>query len=311
MEAIATLVPFAALWLTMLWAVNAGHPWLAAVLAPLTGAFLVRAFMIQHDCGHGSFVPSRKANDVIGRLLSVLTLTPYDHWRTSHAMHHATVGHLDRRGYGDLWTMTVPEYQTSPPWQRLLYGIYRHPAVLFGLGPAYMFLLVFRLPLNSAERGLRPWFTTMATNLAIAGAATAFIMLFGVWPFLVVHLPVVVIGATIGVWLFYVQHQFEDTYWRSAGGWNAEEAALKGSTFYDLPLPLRWMTGNIGVHHVHHLASNVPFYRLPDVLRAFPELKSVGRLTFRQSLRCTSLALWDEESARLVPFSHLRARPAT
>jgi omega-6 fatty acid desaturase (delta-12 desaturase) len=305
-EILTTLVPFGALWLAMLWAVNAGHWWLCAVLAPLAGAFLVRVFMIQHDCGHGSFVPDRAANDLIGRLLSILTLTPYDHWRTSHAMHHATVGHLDRRGFGDLWTMTVPEYQASSRWQRFLYRLYRHPLVLFGLGPGYMFLLAFRLPLNSAEKGLRPWLTTMATNLGIVAFATTVIALAGVGPFLLVHLPVVLIGATIGVWLFYVQHQFEGTYWRKAGDWQSQDAALQGSTFYDLPPVLRWLTANIGMHHVHHLASGVPFYRLPDVLRAYPELKSVGRLTFWQSLRCTSLALWDEDARRLVPFSHLR-----
>lgn len=310
LEAVTTLIPFATLWLTMLWAVNASHAWLYVVLAPLAAVFLVRIFLIQHDCGHGSFVSDRRANDLIGRLLSVLTLTPYDHWRLSHAVHHATVGHLDKRGYGDLWTMTVAEYQASSRWQKLLYRMYRHPVVLFGLGPAYMFLLANRVPLNSAERGLGPWITTIATNVGIAAAATIVIVLAGLGPFLLVHVPVVLIGATIGVWLFYVQHQFEGTYWRPAGDWQAQDAALQGSTYYDLPPVLRWLTANIGIHHVHHLASGVPFYRLPDVLRAYPELKAVGRLTFWQSLRCTSLVLWDAEARRLVPFSALRTSPA-
>jgi omega-6 fatty acid desaturase (delta-12 desaturase) len=286
-------------------ALDVGY-WLCLLLAIPAAGFLVRLFMIQHDCGHGAFFPHRLANDWVGRVIGVLTLTPYDYWRRTHAIHHATSGKLERRGIGDIETLTVREYLALPWHQRLRYRLYRHPAVMFGVGPAYLFLLQYRLPLGLMRSGWRPWISAMGTNLAIALAAAAMIWLIGVIPFLLVHLPIMLIGATIGVWLFYVQHQFEDTFWADETHWNVHDAALHGSSHYELPGVLRWFTANIGIHHIHHLSSRIPYYRLNRVLRDHPELGEIGRLTLGQSFRCIRLVLWDESRRRLISFRQLR-----
>jgi omega-6 fatty acid desaturase (delta-12 desaturase) len=282
------------------------HVWIYLILLLPASGLLVRLFMIQHDCGHGSFLPTRNGNDWVGRIIGVLTLTPYDYWRRSHAVHHATSGNLDHRGIGDVDTLTVAEYLARSPWGRLRYRLYRHPAVMFGLGPVYLFVLQSRLPLGFMRKGWRPWVSTMATNLAIAAATGAMMWVVGLWPFLLIHVPIVLLGASAGVWLFYVQHQFEQTHWEKGESWNVHDAALQGSSHYDLPAVLRWFTANIGVHHVHHLSSRIPYYRLPEVLRDYPELRNVGRLTLLQSLRCVSLVLWDEKARRLISFKELR-----
>jgi omega-6 fatty acid desaturase (delta-12 desaturase) len=248
-------------------------------------------------------------NDWIGRGLGVLTLTPYDAWRRDHALHHAGSGNLEKRGFGDINTLTVREYRSLPLWGRLRYRIYRHPVTLFIVGPAYQFLLRHRLPLGKIFAKNAPWISTMLTNLAIALLFGTVIWLVGVVPFLIVHLPITLIGASIGVWLFYVQHQFEDTTWDGAADWNLHDAALHGSSHYDLPAVLRWITANIGVHHVHHLCSRIPYYRLPQVLRDHPVLVSQGRLTLLESLRCVKLALWDESQGRLISFREARTMP--
>jgi len=278
------------------------------VLAVPTAGFLVRLFMIQHDCGHGAFFRSRQANDWVGRALGVLTLTPYDFWRRTHAVHHATSGNLDRRGMGDIDTLTVREYRSLSRWGRVRYRIYRHPLVMFGLGPAYLFFLQYRLPIGLMRAGWRPWLSTMVTNLAILLLASIGIWIVGVVPFVLVHLPIMLIGASLGVWLFYVQHQFEDTFWAHDRVWSMHEAALHGSSHYDLPLVLRWFTANIGMHHIHHLCSRIPFYRLPRALRHHPDLANIGRLTLGQSLSCVRLVLWDEASRRLISFRELRTQ---
>ncbi len=267
--------------------------------------FLVRLFMIQHDCGHGTFFRHRLANDWVGRAIGVLTLTPYDFWRRTHAIHHASSGHLERRGIGDITTLTVSEYLARSRWGRLGYRIYRHPLVMFGLGPAYLFVLQHRLPVSLMRGDRVPWLSTMATNLAIAAAAGALIWSIGIWAFLLVHLPIVLLAASAGVWLFYVQHQFEATFWAHDGEWTLHEAALRGSSHYDLPGILRWFTANIGVHHVHHLCSRIPYYRLRGVLREHPELVAVGRLTLIESLRCVRLVLWDEGRQQLISFREI------
>ena len=305
-ELAITLVPFALLWAAMLTLLHLGLWWLVAILALPAAGLLVRLFMIAHDCGHGSFFPARWANDWTGRVLGVLTMTPYDLWRRSHAIHHAGAGNLDRRGIGDVTTLTVREYAALSRFARLRYRLYRHPAVMFGLGPPYLFLLQHRLPLGFMRKGWSPWISTMATNAAIFGALGLLMWAFGVGPVLVVHLPILLIGAAIGVWLFYVQHQFDGTQWDAAETWNVHTAALHGSSHYDLPAPLAWFTANIGVHQVHHLASRIPCYRLPEVLRDFPELKGIGRLTLWRSLATVRLALWDEGERRLVSFREAR-----
>jgi len=278
---------------------------LALLLLPAAG-FLVRLFMIQHDCGHGSFFPSRRANDWVGRVIGVATLTPYDHWRASHAFHHASSGNLDRRGIGDVHTLTVAEYLARSRWGRLRYRLYRHPAVMFGVGPLYLFLLQNRLPFGFMRKGWKPWFSTMTTNAAIAAAVALMIFAVGFWAFLWIQVPIVLLAAAAGVWLFYVQHQFEHTHWAEDASWNAHDAALYGSSHYDLPRVLRWFTANIGVHHVHHLSSRIPYYRLQEVLRDHGELRSVGRLTLLQSLQGLRLVLWDTHRRRLISFKELR-----
>jgi omega-6 fatty acid desaturase (delta-12 desaturase) len=300
-ELVITAGPLALLWIAMWAALYFGY-WIGLLLVVPAAGVLVRMFMIQHDCGHGSFFRHRLANDWVGRLIGVLTLTPYDFWRRTHAAHHAHSGNLDQRGMGDIDTLTVREYFALPRLGRLRYRLYRHPLVMFGLGPAYLFLLRNRVPLGLMRAGAAPWISTMGTNAAIATAAGVVIWFVGIGPFLLIHLPMTLIGASIGVWLFYVQHQFEDTFWIRERGWNQHEAALHGSSHYDLPAVLRWFTANIGVHHVHHLCSRIPYYRLPRVLRDHPELADVGRLTLGESFRCVRLVLWDEGRRRLVSF---------
>ncbi len=305
-EVVITVVPLVALWVLAWATLDVGY-WLALPLALAAGAFVVRLFMIQHDCGHGSFFRHRLANDWIGRLASVVTMTPYGFWQRTHATHHACSGNLDKRGMGDIDTLTVEEYRARSMWGRLRYRLYRHPLVMFGIGPAYVFILQHRLPVGLMRgNGWRPWISTMATNLAIAGVAGGLIWLIGFKAFLLIHLPALLVAASIGVWLFYVQHQFENTVWATDGTWNHHDAALHGSSHYDLPAFLHWLTANIGMHHVHHLSSRIPYYRLPRVLRDHPELRNVGRVTLLESFRCVKLALWDGTQRRLVSFREAR-----
>jgi acyl-lipid omega-6 desaturase (Delta-12 desaturase) len=300
-ELLITAVPFFVIWALMLFSLEYSY-WLCLLLAIPAAGFVVRLFMIQHDCGHGSFFRSRQANDMLGRAIGVLTLTPYGYWRRTHAIHHATSGNLDRRGKGDVPVLTVAEYVDLPRWRRVAYRLSRNPLILLSLGPIYVFLLKHRLPVEMMHDGKDVWISAMATNLAIAGVLIGMSTLVGLQTFLLIQLPIALLASSIGVWLFYVQHQFEDTYWAHQDDWTFHTGAMQGSTHYDLPGPLRWFTANIGVHHVHHLASRIPSYRLSEVLRDHPQLRDVGRLTFRQSLGCFRLALWDEEKQRLVRF---------
>ena len=307
-ELAITALPLVALWTAAWFAFSLGHAWVSLLIAIPAAGFLLRLFMILHDCGHGTFFENRLANDWVGRVIGVLTLTPYDWWRRTHAIHHATTGNLDRRGIGDVDTLTVREYQARSRWGRLKYRLYRHPLVLFVIGPAYLFFLQHRLPIGFMRDGWRPWASTMATNLAIALIVATLMWFIGIEAFLLVHLPIMLLAATGGVWLFYVQHQFEQTAWERDARWNLHQAALYGSSHYDLPILLRWFTANIGIHHVHHLCSRIPFYRLPRVLRDHPELREVGQITLLQSFRCVKLSLWDEAQRRLVSFREVSAR---
>jgi omega-6 fatty acid desaturase (delta-12 desaturase) len=304
-ELVITAVPFVLCWYAMYWALMHSQMWLYTLLIVPTAGFVIRLFLIQHDCGHGAFFANRRANDWTGRLISILTLTPYDHWRRAHSIHHATSGNLNRRGVGDVDTLTVAEYRARSRLTRLRYRAYRHPAVMFVIGPVFVFLFQNRLPAGFM-RQWRPWFSTMATNVAMLAVAVPVVWAIGLKAFLIVHLPVVLVAAFIGVWLFYVQHQFEQTYWAKGAEWNLRDAALQGSSHYDLPPVLRWFTANIGVHHVHHLSSRIPFYRLPDVLTDYPELRTLGRVTFWQSIKSVRLVLWDENAHRLISFKELR-----
>ena len=304
-EIAITAGPFVALWVLM-WPALGFSYWLTLALAVPAAGFLLRLFIILHDCGHGSFFQHRAANDWVGRVCGVLTFTPFGVWRRTHNIHHATSGNLERRGIGDIETMTVNEYLAQPWWERLRYRAYRNPIVLFVIGPAYVFLIANRLPIGMMNVGWRPWFSTMANNAAIAAVVVFMMWLVGVGPFLMIELPIILLASSIGVWLFYVQHQFDDTVWAEGQDWNMQHAALAGSSHYDLPAVLRWITGNIGVHHVHHLSSRIPFYRLRRVLKDHPELNDMGRLTLWQSFRCVRLALWCESRKRLISFAELR-----
>jgi omega-6 fatty acid desaturase (delta-12 desaturase) len=305
-ELVVTAVPFVALWLLMLQSLRYSY-WLCLFLAVPAAGFLVRLFMIQHDCGHGSFFRRRRANDWLGRVLGVLTLTPYGYWRRTHAIHHATSGHLGRRGTGDVDTLTVHEYQSLPAWRRALYRLTRHPLVMLGVAPFYLFVLKHRLPVRLMRAGWEPWLSVMSTNLAIALVLGLLMARFGVRDVLLVQAPITLLASSAGVWLFYVQHQFEHTYWAWDADWNLHTGAVHGSSHYDLPPVLRWFTANIGIHHVHHLSSRIPCYRLDEALRAHPELRAVSRLTLKESFRCLWLALWDEDQRRLVSFREARA----
>lgn len=306
-EIAVTAGPFLLLWALAWWSVEVSYT-LAVALSVLNATFLARLFMIQHDCGHASFFRNRTVSDWIGRVIGVVTLTPYDVWRRTHAAHHATAGHLGMRGMGDVLTLTVAEYQGLSAFGRLRYRLYRHPLVLFGLGPTYLFFFQNRLPLGLMNAGARYWISAMGTNLAIAAALGTIAWFGGAAVLLAVFLPMTVAAASIGVWMFYVQHQFEETSWDHEPDWQLHDAALHGSSHYVLPGVLRWLTANIGVHHVHHLQSRVPFYRLPEILRDHPELAEAQQLTVRESLAGVGLQLWDERRRRLVSFAEA-ARP--
>lgn len=300
-ELAATLTGFLAFWAAA-WAALSISPWLAVAIAILNGFWLVRLFLIQHDCGHQSFFASREANDWVGRVIGVLTLTPYTVWKRTHSIHHAHAGNLDRRGIGDVMTLTVEEYHQRGWLGRFLYRAYRHPIVMFGVGPAYLFILEYRLPLGLMTAGWRYWLSAMGTNAVLAGLIVGLYLLGGWQVPVLIFVPTVVAAATIGVWLFFVQHQFEETYWDHDSDWQVHDAALLGSSHYKLPQPLRWMTANIGIHHVHHLYSRIPFYRLSEILRDYPTLAEAQVLTLRESLSCARLHLWDEAGRRLVTF---------
>jgi len=307
-ELAITAIPFVLCWYAMYWSLQQGYLWIYLGLLLPTVGFVVRLFLIQHDCGHQAFVANRFVNDGIGRLISVLTLTPYDHWRRCHAIHHATSGNLARRGVGDIDTLTVAEYQARTRWTRLRYRLYRHPMIMFAIGPFLIFVLQNRLPLGFMRAGWRPWASTMGTNVAIGVALALVLHWIGLRAFLAVHAPIMLLSSAVGGWLFYVQHQFETTSWDDASHWSARSAALNGSSHYDLPRILNWFTANIGVHHVHHLSSRIPFYRLQDVLRDYPPLRELGRLTLLQSLKCVRLTLWDTDTRRLISFRDLKYR---
>ena len=305
-ELVMTIAPFTLLWALACWALSISNL-LALSLAALNALFLVRLFMIQHDCGHGAFFRSRRLSDWLGRALGVLTLTPYDVWRKTHAIHHASTGNLDRRGTGDIPTLTVREYRARLWPGRAIYRLYRHPLFLFGLAPFYVFFIQNRLPFGLMASGWRYWLSAMGTNAAVAAALVGLYWLGGSRTLLLVFLPTMLIGASIGMWLFYVQHQFRETSWDSEESWKVQDAALEGSSYYVLPEPLRWFSANIGAHHVHHMASRIPYYRLPEVLRDHEPLAQCHRLTLRESFRCARLRLWDEDSRQLVSFAEARA----
>ena len=293
-QLLTTGLPFIAIMLFMLFMLH--HGFWAAII------------MLQHDCGHGSFFAASWANDMLGWVLGVLTLTPYTSWRRDHATHHASMGNLDRRGVGDVTTLTISEYLALPKWRRRAYRLYRHPLVMFGIGPIWLFFLRNRIPMGNPRRQWRNWLSVLGTNAVLAVMFVIFLLTLGPVSLLLGWLPVMLLAATIGVWLFYIQHQFEDVYWEPRVSWDFRAAAVTGSSFYDLPQPLRWLTANIGFHHIHHLSSKIPNYRLRKCHVDNPALQTAPRLTLLGSLKCARLALWDTEHRKLVPFRALAAR---
>jgi omega-6 fatty acid desaturase (delta-12 desaturase) len=277
------------------------------LLALPTAGLLVRTFIFMHDCAHGSFFPSRRANDIVGFITGVLTLTPFAQWRRDHALHHASAGDLDRRGHGDVPTLTVREYLARSRWGRLRYRLFRHPAVFFLLGPLQM-LVGQRLPPRGGAAGQRQSASIWGTNAAILALGSLAVAVIGVRAVVLVYLPMYYIAAAAGVWLFFVQHQFEGTYWEEHARWDYATAAIVGSSHLRLPAILQWFTGNIGLHHVHHLGPRIPNYRLQRCHDENALLHRATVITLRQSLSAFRLALWDEDQRRLVGFADVRSR---
>jgi omega-6 fatty acid desaturase (delta-12 desaturase) len=315
-QAGVTLALYAALFAAMI-ALGANGEWgFALLMAPFAAGVLVKLFTIQHDCGHGSYFKSRRANDMLGFFISMLTFTPYGFWRDAHNRHHAGSGDLDRRGVGAVDTLTIEEFRALSPLNQFLYRAYRNMIVMIFFGAPVYFFILQRLPLAGAMpytetyHGLKLsqiWKSVVALNVALCVVYGALGLAFGWGPVLLAVLPTVSIAAWIGTWLFFVQHQYEDAFWARKPEWTYAEAAVFGSSHYHLPTPvLRWLTGNIGLHHIHHLASGIPNYRLPECYRASDDLKALPKMTIGDSLKCASLALWDEANRKMVSFRALK-----
>jgi omega-6 fatty acid desaturase (delta-12 desaturase) len=302
-QIINTIVPYALLWYVM-YEVKDISLWLTIPFAVLSGGLLVRIFIIFHDCGHGSFFKSRWANEFVGFVAGVLTLTPYYHWRWEHAIHHGTSGHLDKRGTGDIWTMTVQEYLDASRWKRFSYRLARNPFILFAIAPLVVFVIQQRFPAPGANR--RERHSVWWMNLALLGVVIAMSWLYGIVPFLFIQAVAWMVAGAAGVWLFYVQHQFEDVYWERGEDWDYVAAALEGSSYYKLPRILQWFSGNIGFHHIHHLSPRIPNYHLQKCHEADPVFQQVRPITLFSSLRSMALHLWDESAGRLVGFGRVK-----
>ncbi len=301
-QLVNTLIPYGILWVIMVWSLNISY-WLTLVFAILAGGMVVRLFIFFHDCGHGSFFRSNMANYWVGSILGVLVFTPFFHWRQSHAVHHATAGNLDKRGTGDVWTLTIDEYLNASAWRRFTYRIYRNPVIMFGIGPVLMFLFTHRIPsrkFKSRERNSVHW-----TNLGLVIYIGLMSWVIGFKDFWLIQLPIIWVASTAGVWLFYVQHQFEDVYWERAKNWDFVRAGLEGSSFYQLPKALQWFTGNIGFHHIHHLSPKIPNYLLEKCHRE-NKIFQVKPVKILASLKSLTYRLWDERKQRLVNYQYLK-----
>lgn len=294
--------PYLLLWYLMVLSLKVSYL-LTLALAVLAAGFMVRVFIIFHDCGHGSFFKSRRLNDAVGVLTGLLVFTPYQHWRHDHAIHHATAGDLDRRGVGDVQTLTVAEYRSLPWWRRAVYRISRQPLIMFTIGSFLVFALFHRFPRPHA--GKRERWSVYYTDLALVGLIAGMVYWIGWQAYLLIQIPVLAMATSAGVWLFYVQHNFDGAYWEHHDKWDFFKAGMYGSSFYKLPGILQWFTGNIGFHHIHHLSARIPNYLLPRCYRENPVLQ-VRPLTLLTSLRSLHLRLWDEETGRMVGFEVLK-----
>lgn len=300
-----SIIPYLIIWYLMYLSLDISY-WLTLLLSLPAAGFVVRIFIIQHDCGHGSFFKSKKANDFWGVVCSVFTLTPYYYWRKKHAIHHASAGKLNKRGIGDIYTMTVEEFIQQSKWGRFKYRLYRNPVFLFIIVPIVLFVIIYRLPLplEKSLKKLHP--SVYLTSLFLLLLAAGMILLFGWQAFLLVQLPITFIASSTGTWLFYVQHQFEDTYWTNENSWDYSLAALQGSSFYKLPKVLQWFTGNIGFHHIHHLSPKIPNYHLEKCHKENPILQEGPVLTLKLSFKSIFLRLWDENQKKLISFRQVK-----
>jgi omega-6 fatty acid desaturase (delta-12 desaturase) len=304
-----TVVPYVGLWAGMIMMIRAGLPYaLTLGVALIAAFFLIRLFIFFHDACHGSFFPSQTANRLMGRIIGVLSFTAFDEFRHSHGVHHATAGDLDRRGVGDVWTMTVAEYEAASPAARLSYRLYRHPLVMFFLGPIYTFLFLNRIPARGS--GSRRFLSVILTDLGIAAVAVGLSLAFGWRTYLMIQLPVILMAGTIGIWLFYVQHQFDPSYWARHEEWGSVDAALLGSSHYRLPAILQWATASIGLHHIHHLRPRIPNYNLSVCHREVTEVQLDNPLTVARSFGSLRMNLWDEARGTLVSFRQFRRQVA-
>ena len=298
-----SFIPYILLMITMYFSLSITY-WLTLVLAIPAAAFMVRIFIIFHDCGHGSFFKSRRANNIIGFIAGLITFAPYYHWNRKHAIHHASAGDLDRRGIGDVWTLTVKEYQRLPKRERLTYKIFRNPLTMLLFGPVYLFLISNRFVTGKTSSKERHY--VYATNLGILILVIISSFLIGLKAYLMIQLPIILIAGIAGVWLFYVQHQFEGVYWSRHQDWNYQNAALEGSSFYKLPKVLQWFSGNIGFHHIHHLSPRIPNYNLELCHKEIQEFQNVKPLTLLASLKSIKYRLWDEENNELVGYEYFK-----
>ena len=302
-QIINSYVPYLALLVAMYFSLDVSY-WLTLVLAIPTAGFMIRIFIISHDCGHGSFFKSKKSRDITGFISGLIAFVPYKQWRHSHAIHHASCSDLDRRGIGDVWTLTVKEYLELSLRKRLVYRIYRNPFIMFGIGPLYMFLIGYRFPEKGAKKRERN--SVHLTNLTLIGIILLMTLTIGIKSYLLIQLLVLFFAAAAGVWLFYVQHQFEDVYWERNKSWNYEAAALQGSSYYQLPGIFRWFSGNIGFHHIHHLNSRIPNYYLKQCHKLITKHIDINPVTLLGSLKSLKCRLWDEENYKLVGFDYLK-----
>ncbi len=302
-QLVNSLAPYVILWYLAYRAMEYSF-WLMLPVALLAAGFMVRIFIIFHDCGHQSFFRSKKANSFWGVITGVLTFTPYYYWSLNHAKHHETSGNLDKRGFGDVWTMTVSEYAKAPLMERLKYRLYRNPFVMFLLGPLLILLVSNRVTKKGASA--REKISVHGTNLAIIAVAVVMSLLIGFKSYIIIQATVSLVGLIGGIWLFYVQHQFEGVYWAREGEWDFIEASLKGGSFYKLPKILNWFSGNIGYHHVHHLMTGIPNYNLPRCHEQIPVIGSIQATGIRASIKSLSFRLWDEDKGTLVGFKEAR-----
>ena len=308
-QIINSLGPYILLWVAMYYSLRVSYL-LTLGLAFLAAGFLTRVFIIFHDCGHGSFFRSTLTNKIVGTILGSLVFTPYDYWHREHSIHHKTVGNLDKRGSGDVWTLTVEEYDKLSKWKKFVYRLYRNPVLLFGIGPFFLFVLWFRIPRKSMGRSGR--ISVYITNLIILLFSSAFILLMGWKEFLLIQLPIIYIATVAGVWLFYVQHQYEDVIWTRQEDWDYKTMAMEGSSFMKFPKVLQWFSGNIGFHHIHHLSPKIPNYNLERCHRENQMFNGIKPVTFISSMRTMSLRLWHEKAGKLISFRQFRkAVPAS